>query len=225
MPFSFSLLGGQLRPVVLCATGISAAAVTSYFVFSRWRRILDRQWRSVDAPTETDAFDGMDDHRALFPGICVPVPEPSSREVDRTDKLFASTYKKWSSDGRKLVEVTLQHKAVYNGLQSEHWWVLTNEFYHVRSLQLPPQYFARARAVAFIKLIGTYIREAKVYLQTESSESSVQDVLLNTQVSVTFKGVSIDKEGRFRCHDSSDTQTLETPFVFPSTPRGPPPGF
>ncbi|KAL6461617.1 hypothetical protein MHYP_G00297610 [Metynnis hypsauchen] len=197
MPFSFSLLGGQLRPVVLCATGISAAAVTSYFVFSRWRRILDRQWRSVDAPTETDAFDGMDDHRALFPGICVPVPEPSSREVDRTDKLFASTYKKWSSDGRKLVEVTLQHKAVYNGLESEHWWVLTNEFYHVRSLQLPPQYFARARAVAFIKLIGTYIREAKVYLQTESSESSVQDVLLNTQVSVTFKAHQEDPHQGF----------------------------
>ncbi|KAL7860062.1 hypothetical protein SRHO_G00152090 [Serrasalmus rhombeus] len=73
----------------------------------------------------------------------------------------------------------------------------------------PSEYFARARAVACIKLIGTNINEAKIYLQTESS---VQDVLL---------GVSIYMEGCFRCHDSCDAQTLETP----STPGGPPPGF
>ncbi|KAL7860655.1 hypothetical protein AOLI_G00170040 [Acnodon oligacanthus] len=27
-----------------------------------------------------------------------------------------------------LVEVKLQHKSLYNGLESEHWWVLSNSF-------------------------------------------------------------------------------------------------
>ncbi|KAL6482871.1 hypothetical protein MHYP_G00077430 [Metynnis hypsauchen] len=126
----------------------------------------------------------------------------------------------------KLVEVKLQHKAVYSGLESEHWWVLTNDFYHVRSQQLPPLYFARAIAVAYIKNIGRDISEAKVYLRTETTESSVQDDLLQTTMCRTFKEVSVDKDGRFRCHDSSDAQTLETPAPFAfSSPRRPPPGF
>ncbi|KAL6456583.1 hypothetical protein MHYP_G00351270, partial [Metynnis hypsauchen] len=147
-------------------------------------------------------------------------------EVDRANKSFASTYTKWTSDDKKLVEVKLQHKAVYSGLESEHWWVLTNDFYHVRSQQLPPLYFARAIAVAYIKNIGRDISEAKIYLRTETTESSVQDDLLQTTMCRTFKEVSVDKDGRFRCHDSSDAQTLETPApsVF-SSPRRPPPGF
>ena len=31
----------------------------------------------------------------------------------------------------QLVEVKLQHKALYNGLESEHWWVLSNRCYSV----------------------------------------------------------------------------------------------
>ncbi|KAL6482733.1 hypothetical protein MHYP_G00076050 [Metynnis hypsauchen] len=137
----------------------------------------------------------MEDHRALFPGSSVPIPE----EVSVKDWPFPYG----PLPGIQLVEETLQHKA--------------GDFH----LSI----FACARAVACIKLIGTNISEAKIYLQAEASESSVQDVLLNTEVFVTFKGVSIDMEGRFRCHDSCDAQTLETPLMFPSTPRGPPPGF
>ncbi|KAL7860684.1 hypothetical protein AOLI_G00170330 [Acnodon oligacanthus] len=48
--------------------------------------------------------------------------------LDRTDKNFACTYENWCSDGLKLVEVKLQHKSLYNGLESEHWWVLSNSF-------------------------------------------------------------------------------------------------
>ncbi|KAL6482884.1 hypothetical protein MHYP_G00077560 [Metynnis hypsauchen] len=244
MMSSSSLLGGQLRSVVLCATGISAAAITSYFVFYRWRRILDQQ-RRIEFATQTEAFDGTEDREwDIFPSV--PIPEnleelpfvpPSScgplarlwqycREVDRANKSFASTYTKWTSDDRKLVEVKLQHKAVYSGLESEHWWVLTNDFYHVRSQQLPPLYFARAIAVAYIKNIGRDISEAKIYLRTEATESSVQDDLLQTTMCRTFKEVSVDKDGRFRCHDSSDAQTLETPAPSAfSSPRRPPPGF
>ncbi|KAL6474800.1 hypothetical protein MHYP_G00158400 [Metynnis hypsauchen] len=213
---SSSLLGGQLRSVVLCATGLSAAAITSYFVFYRWRRILDQQ-RRVEFATQTEAFSGTEDREwDIFPSV--PIPEnleelpfvpPSScgplariwqycREVDRANKSFASTYTKWTSDDRKLVEVKLQHKAVYSGLESEHWWVLTNDFYHVRSQQLPPLYFARAIAVAYIKNIGRGISEAKIYLRTETTESSVQDDLLQTTMCRTFKEVSVDQDGRFR---------------------------
>ncbi|KAI4877250.1 hypothetical protein NFI96_014303 [Prochilodus magdalenae] len=148
------------------------------------------------------------------------------KEVDSTNKTFASTYTKWSSNYRKVVEVTLQHKAIYDGLESEHWWVLKNNFYTVRSLQLPPLYFATVRAVAYIKYTGTCISEAKISLHAETSDSSVQDLLLSTTVSIMSKGVHIDADGHFQYYDSNDAQTLESPApVFSSGPRRPPPGF
>ncbi|KAI4904785.1 hypothetical protein NFI96_002041 [Prochilodus magdalenae] len=48
----------------------------------------------------------------------------------------------------QLVEVKLQHKALYNGLESEHWWVLSNSCYSVFGKELPPQYSGCAYAVA-----------------------------------------------------------------------------
>ncbi|XP_072542970.1 uncharacterized protein [Salminus brasiliensis] len=224
MPRPLPFLGVQLRPVVLWAAGVSA--VTAYFLFSRWRRVLDQQRTTVDAATRTDACDGMDHlEQEVLPSFCVLIPEQSRREVDRGNRTFSSTYSKWSSDYRKLVEVKLQHKAIYNGLESEHWWLLINDFYHVRSLELPPQHFATTRAVAYIRCTGPFIVEAKIYLRAETTESSVQDVFLKTMVAITSKGVSVDEDGRWRCHDSSDSQTLEAPFVMSGRPRGPPPGF
>ncbi|XP_072539122.1 uncharacterized protein [Salminus brasiliensis] len=216
MAFPPPFLGVQLRPVVLWAAGVSA--VTAYVLCSRWRRILDQQ--------RTEACDGMDRlEQEIFPSFCVLIPEPSCGEVDRANRTFASTYSKWSSDYRKLVEVKLQHKASYSGLESEHWWVLTNDFYLVRSLELPPQHFATTSAVACIRCIGSFISEAKFFLRTESTDSSVQEVFLKTMVAIMFQGASVDVDGRWRCHDSNDSQTLEAPFVMSSKPRGPPPGF
>ncbi|KAL6476712.1 hypothetical protein MHYP_G00152110 [Metynnis hypsauchen] len=251
MELPLSFLGYRLRPVVLCAAGISAAAVTSCFLFYRWR-VPDQQ-RRVDAATQTDdgdhrlfhtvsARDGVDQHR----DACSSVPENRQelpfipptlcgalariwefcQGLDRTDKNFACTYENWCSDGLKLVEVKLQHKSLYNGLESEHWWVLSNNFYNLSTLELPPQYFACASAVACIKRIGS-IREVKVYLRTESSQTSVQNIMLQTRVSRTNKCVFIDSDGHFWSHGSSHTHILETlaPSVCPTRPRGPPPGF
>ncbi|XP_017549057.2 uncharacterized protein LOC108425131 [Pygocentrus nattereri] len=252
MDFPRSFFGFRLRPVVLCAAGISAAAVMSSFLLYRWR-VPDQQRRG-DAATQTDdgdhrllhtagATDGVDHHQDagssvpqiwqevpfIPPTLCGPLAriQELRQELDRNDKFFAYTYENWCSDGLKLVEVKLQHKSLYNGLESEHWWVLNNNFYNVSTQELPPQYFACASAVACIKRIGASISEVKVYLRTESSHTSVQNVTLQTRVSRVNKCVFIDSDGHFWSHESSNTHILETPapFVCPARPRGPPPGF
>ncbi|XP_037400804.1 uncharacterized protein LOC119265150 [Pygocentrus nattereri] len=221
-------------------------------LIARLWRVPDQQ-RRVDAATQTDdgdhrllhtacARDGVYQHR----DVCSSIPENRQelpftpptlcgalariwfcQGLDRTDKNFAYTCENCCSDGLKLVEVKLQYKSLYNGLESEHWWVVSNTFYNLSTLELPPQYFACASAVACIKRIGASIREVKVYLRTESSQTSVQNIMLQTRVSRTKKCVFIDSDGHFWSHGSSQTHILETPApsVCPTRPRGPPPGF
>ncbi|KAL6484947.1 hypothetical protein MHYP_G00069920 [Metynnis hypsauchen] len=209
--FTISVLGRQLRPVVRCAAGISAAALTSCFLFYRWRRVQDELQREIT---------GQSWRQLPF------IPPVSSgplarswhcRDLDRENKVFVYTFSRWCSDYRKLVEVKLHYKAIYRRLESEHWWVLSNDFYHVHSLELPPHYFATVSTVACIK--------AKFYLRSESSKSSMQDVLLQTEMSRTFSIVTMDSSGCFQVHDSSHAQVVETPAPVFSRPRGPPPGF
>ncbi|KAL6455797.1 hypothetical protein MHYP_G00356480 [Metynnis hypsauchen] len=246
MEFPLSFFGYRLRPVVLCAAGISAAAVTSCCLFYRWR-VADQR-RRVDTATQADAgdhtvCDGVDQHRDIGssvpeiwqelpfvpPTLCGPLARiwEFCQGLDRTEKNFAYTYENWCSDGLKLVEVKLQHKSLYNRLESEHWWVLSNNFYNLSTQELPPQYFACASAVACIKRIGASIGEVKVYLRTESSHTSVQNITLQTRVSRRMKCVLFDSDGHFWSHESSHTHILETPApsVYPMRPRGPPPGF
>ncbi|KAI4887764.1 hypothetical protein NFI96_032839, partial [Prochilodus magdalenae] len=104
-----------------------------------------------------------------------------SQDLDQTDKSFACTYEHQFSNSQKLVEVKLQHKALCTGLESEHWWVLSNRCYSVFGNELPPQYSGCAYAVAYIKRFGTSIREAKAYLHTESAITSVQNITLPGQ--------------------------------------------
>ncbi|KAL6472599.1 hypothetical protein MHYP_G00187870 [Metynnis hypsauchen] len=248
------IFGAQLRPAVLCAAGISAAAVTSAFLFYRWRRIQDGQptTRDEHAATQTDGCDGTEEHKlTIFSSGCAPVPQEVSvlswqqavlipplscgalvrfeqpcQALHRANRMFAYTFSQPRFDSTKLVELKLQHKTICEGLESEHWWVLSNEFYHLFP-ELPPQYFATVAAVACIKRIGTSISEASVYLRTESVETSLQNVTLQTKVSKTLKMVSIGSDGCCRSHQSSNTRILETPapFTVSSKPRGPPPGF
>ncbi|XP_066526330.1 uncharacterized protein [Hoplias malabaricus] len=251
MDLNITVLGRHLRPVVLCAAGLSAAAATSYLLFSGYRRIVGHQ-RETRAVIRPHALDGSEYQELnISAPVCVSIPKEVSmqncqtlpfslpgisgplarikqrcQDLDRANRIFAFTYSRWCSDYRKLVEVKLEHQAIYRGLETEHWWVLSNKFYLVDALELPPRYFAHVRAVACIKRTGTCISEAKIYLRSESSDSSVQNTLLQTNVSITFKGVSIDEDGRFRAHESNDAQTLETPALSMfSRPRGPPPGF
>ncbi|KAL6479273.1 hypothetical protein MHYP_G00127060 [Metynnis hypsauchen] len=246
------IFGAQLRPAVLCAAGISAAAVTSAFLFYRWR-IQDGQRTTrddEDAATQTDGCDGTEEHKLAIssPG-CAPMPQevfswqqavlipPLScgalvrfkqhcQALDRANRMFAYTFSQPRFDSTKLVELKLQHRTVCEGLESEHWWVLSNDFYHLFP-ELPPQHFATVAAVACIKRFGTSISEASCYLRTESVETSLQNVTLQTKVWKTLKMVSIGSDGCFRTHQSSNTRILETPspFLVSSKPRGPPPGF
>ncbi|KAI4887771.1 hypothetical protein NFI96_024156 [Prochilodus magdalenae] len=155
-----------------------------------------------------------------------PVDE-CSQDLDQTDKSFACTYEHQFSNSQKLVEVKLQHKALCTGLESEHWWVLSNRCYSVFGNELPPQYSGCAYAVAYIKRFGTSIREAKAYLHTESAITSVQNITLQTKVCKTNKCVFIGSDGHSWSHESSDTHILETaaPCVYPTRRPGPPPGF
>ncbi|KAL6476742.1 hypothetical protein MHYP_G00152410 [Metynnis hypsauchen] len=166
---------------------------------SSTQSLLATEWISIGTPAHPSQRTGRSCH--LFHQLCVEHWREFGKELavahivlmkefcqglDRTDKNFAYTYENWCSDGLKLVEVKLQHKSLYNGLESEHWWVLSNNFYNLSTLELPPQYFACASAVACIKRIGS-IREVKVYLRTESSQTSVQNIMLQTRVSRTNK--------------------------------------
>ncbi|KAL6479341.1 hypothetical protein MHYP_G00127740 [Metynnis hypsauchen] len=253
MKLSVFISGAQLRPAVLCAAGISAAAVTSAFLFYRWR-IQDgqRTTRDEEAATRTDGCDGTVERKLPIssPG-CAPMPQEVSvlswqqavllpplscgalvrfeqhcQALDRANRMFAYTFSQPRFDSTKLVELKLQHRTVCEGLESEHWWVLSNEFYHLFP-ELPPQHFASVAAVACIKRFGASISEASSYLRTESVETSLQNVTLQTKVSKTLRMVSICSDGCFRTHQSSNTRILETPspFLVSSKPRGPPPGF
>ncbi|KAI4887773.1 hypothetical protein NFI96_024158, partial [Prochilodus magdalenae] len=101
------------------------------------------------------------------------------------------------------VEVKLQHKALCTGLESEHWWVLSNRCYSVFGNELPPQYSGCAYAVAYIKRFGTSIREAKAYLHTESAITSVQNITL----SIGFSGT----QGCFKVTDPP-TDLVQSPL-------------
>ncbi|KAI4887774.1 hypothetical protein NFI96_024159, partial [Prochilodus magdalenae] len=94
----------------------------------------------------------------------------------------------------QLVEVKLQHKALCTGLESEHWWVLSNRCYSVFGNELPPQYSGCAYAVAYIKRFGTSIREAKAYLHTESAITSVQNITLDELSTTAGLDSSMDEE-------------------------------
>ncbi|KAI4887765.1 hypothetical protein NFI96_032840, partial [Prochilodus magdalenae] len=129
-----------------------------------------------------------------------------SQDLDQTDKSFAWTYENQFSNSQKLVEVKLQHKALYNGLESEHWWVLSDRCYSM----FGKEYSGCAYAVASIKRFGTSIREAKVYLHTESAITSVQNITLQTKVCKTNKWVFIDSDGHFWSHESSNTHSVDS---------------
>ncbi|KAI4904788.1 hypothetical protein NFI96_016106 [Prochilodus magdalenae] len=117
-----------------------------------------------------------------------------SQDLDQTDKSFACTYEHQFSNSQKLVEVKLQHKALCTGLESEHWWVLSNRCYSVFGNELPPQYSGCAYAVAYIKRFGTSIREAKAYLHTESAITSVQNITLDELSTTAGLDSSMDEE-------------------------------
>ncbi|KAL7865918.1 hypothetical protein SRHO_G00111650 [Serrasalmus rhombeus] len=217
----------------------------------RWRRILDGQRTTTaeDAATQTDACDGTEEHkRVIFPSGSAPTPQEVSvlswqqvvsiqplscgalvriehcHALHRANRRFAHTFSQQRFDSTKLVELKLQHNTLCEGLESEHWWVLSKGFYHFFP-KLPPQHFATVAAVACIKHFGTSISEASIYLRTESVETSLQNVTLQTKVSKTLKMVSIDSDGCFRTHQSSNTRILEmpAPFMVSSKPKGPPP--
>ncbi|XP_037395468.1 uncharacterized protein LOC119263634 isoform X1 [Pygocentrus nattereri] len=208
--------------------------------------------RTEDAATQTDAWNGTDEQKQdICPSGCAPMPQEVSvlswqqvvlipplscgllarivqhcRALHRANRMFAYTFTQPLFDSTKLVELKLQHKTIFEGLESERWWVLSNEFYHLFP-ELPPQHFASVTAVACIKHFGTLISEASIYLRTESVETSLQNVTLQTKVLKTLKLISIGSDGCFRSHQSSNTRILETPapFMVSSKPRGPPPGF
>ncbi|XP_066524940.1 uncharacterized protein [Hoplias malabaricus] len=149
--------------------------------------------------------------------------------VLRVHRMQATTISRSFSNGEKQVEVTMQHKSVYRGLESEHWWVLTNDFYHLfpEDSQLPPMHFATVKAVAYIKCVGRQISVLTANLSTESTITSVtRSQFLQTKVSKTYRGVTTE-DGCFRSSESSSTHILETPVVPQLAPRplGPPPGF
>ncbi|KAL7851272.1 hypothetical protein AOLI_G00216280 [Acnodon oligacanthus] len=210
-----------------------------YFTELRWRRILDGQRTTTaeDAATQTVACDGAEE-QAFFPSGCAPMPqevsvlswqqvvsilplsggalariEQRSRALHRANRRFAYTFSQQRFDSTKLVELKLQHKTICEGLESEHWWVLSNEFFHLFP-ELPPQHFATVAAVACIKRFGTSISEVSIYLRTESVETSLQNITLQTKVWKTLKMVSIDSDGCCRTHQSSSTRILETPAPF-----------
>ncbi|KAL6479135.1 hypothetical protein MHYP_G00125680 [Metynnis hypsauchen] len=49
--------------------------------------------------------------------------------LHKANRIFAYTFSQLRFDSAKLVE--LQPKTICEGLESEHWWVLSNEFYHL----------------------------------------------------------------------------------------------
>ncbi|XP_076831694.1 uncharacterized protein LOC143477083 [Brachyhypopomus gauderio] len=233
MMFPLPFLGIGLRPVVLCATGVSAAAVSSFLVYRWWVR--DRQRTQVEAGTHADPCHGHDGETFPMDEDIFEMPHSPIREsrrhahqaLHRAHRVYAFTFSQTFSSATKVVEVTLQHKSAYKGQESEHWWVLNNAFYNIDA-ELTLHYCGNAKAVAWIKRKETSITEATIYLCTQSTTSSVQNIFLQKEVSVTYKGVSIDSDGLFRLHESNHTQTLETPdpAVFstsPDPPRGPPP--
>ncbi|XP_076879086.1 uncharacterized protein LOC143527673 isoform X2 [Brachyhypopomus gauderio] len=150
----------------------------------------------------------------IFETLHTPIRElrliQTHQGLHRAHRMFAFTFSKMISSATQVVEVKLQHKSIYCGLESEHWWVLNNEFYWIDA-ELTLHHFASASAVACIKRRGTSITEANIYLRTCSTTTSVQNIFLQTQVSTWFKGVSIGSDDIFRSSESSHTQTLETP--------------
>ncbi|XP_066503362.1 uncharacterized protein [Hoplias malabaricus] len=242
MDFPFFPRGLSLRPV-LYFTGFTTAAVTAC-VF------LQRRLKSKRS-AETDHLEELQELAVNFPVadnsyedlIAPDAQGPSSRlwiiprltlkkscgYVLRVHRMQATTISQSFSNGEKQVEVTMQHKSVYRGLESEHWWVLTNDFYHLfpEDSQLPPMYFATVKAVAYIKCAGHQISVLTANLSTESNITSVTcSQFLQTKVSKTYRGVTIE-DGCFRSSESSSTHILETPVVpqLASRPLGPPPGF
>ncbi|XP_076841207.1 uncharacterized protein LOC143485601 [Brachyhypopomus gauderio] len=205
------------------------------------RRVRDQQ-TEVEAAAHTDTCDGHDREpfaldEGIFETLHTPIRElrliQTRQGLDRAHRMFAFTFSRMGSSATQVVEVKLQHKSIYSGLESEHWWVLNNDFYWIGA-ELTLHHFASASAVACIKLRGSSITDATIYLRTCSTTTSVQNIFLQTVVSTWFKGVSIGSDDIFRSSESSHTQTLETPnpAVFsssPSPPRAPPqrppPGF
>ncbi|XP_035392273.1 uncharacterized protein LOC118242961 isoform X2 [Electrophorus electricus] len=179
MKFLLPVLGIRLRPAVLCAAGISAVAVT--FLVYRWR-VRDRQQAVEEAATHTEPSDQLEDREPFpldqdtFETTCTLILKPL-QALHNANRMFAYTFSQMFSADTKMVEVKLQHKSIYSGLESEHWWVLSNAFYHVCA-ELTLQNFANVNAVACIKRRGTGITEATFYLCAESTESSVQNIFL-----------------------------------------------
>ncbi|XP_066504165.1 uncharacterized protein [Hoplias malabaricus] len=184
--------------------------------------VADKSYEDLPAP---DA-QGPSSRLWIIPRLTL---KESCGYVQRVHRMQATTITQSFSNGEKQVEVTMQHKSVYRGLESEHWWVLTNDFYHLfpEDSQLPPMFFATVKAVTYIKCVGHQISVLTANLSTESSITSVtHSQFLQTKVSKTYRGVAIE-DGCFRSSESSSTHILETPVVpqLPSRPLGPPPGF
>ncbi|XP_066504166.1 uncharacterized protein [Hoplias malabaricus] len=233
--------GLSLRPV-LYFTGFTTAAVTACaFLHRRLKSkrsaevvLEELQELDVTLPVADKSYEDLPAPDAQGPSSRLwIIPRLTLKEscgyVQRVHRMQATTITQSFSNGEKQVEVTMQHKSVYRGLESEHWWVLTNDFYHLfpEDSQLPPMFFATVKAVTYIKCVGHQISVLTANLSTESSITSVtHSQFLQTKVSKTYRGVAIE-DGCFRSSESSSTHILETPVVpqLPSRPLGPPPGF
>ncbi|KAL7842400.1 hypothetical protein SRHO_G00240890 [Serrasalmus rhombeus] len=141
----------------------------------------------------------MEEHKqAFFPSGGAPTPQevsvPSWQQVvsilplsggalvrfeqlchalHRANRRFAHTFSQQHFDSTKLVELKLQHKTICEGLESEHWWVLSNEFFHLFP-ELPPHHFATVAAVACIKMqVSVYSDEPlEVYISDRDCGAS-----------------------------------------------------
>ncbi|KAK1784401.1 hypothetical protein P4O66_013946, partial [Electrophorus voltai] len=145
-------------------------------------RVRDRQQAVEEAATHTEPSDQLEDREPFpldqdkFDATCTLILKPL-QALHNANRMFTYTLSQMFSADTKMVEVKLQHKSIYSGLESEHWWVLSNAFYHVCA-ELTLQNFASVNAVACIKRRGTGITGATFYLCAESTESSVQNIFL-----------------------------------------------
>ncbi|XP_072551943.1 uncharacterized protein [Salminus brasiliensis] len=223
----------RLRPVIY----ITGATTAACFLLRRWTRTERR--RTGDAPAHTAHFEALQElaspprPREVFllseELWCGPL-FTYRKDVQRASQTYALTFTQQFSNGEKQVEVTLQQKSVYSGLESVHWWVLTNQCFNLFPVetQLPPQHFGTVKVVAFIKRVGHQVCVVEVQITTESSITSLlRTQTLQTKASSTFKGVVIGEGGCFRSSESSNTNFLETQMIPqpPARPLGPPPGF
>ncbi|XP_066525795.1 uncharacterized protein [Hoplias malabaricus] len=220
MDFPLFPRGLSLRPV-LYFTGFTTAAVAGC-------AFLHRRHKSKRSAAVVLKADHLEDLQEL--AVTLPVADQSYEDLIAPDAQGPSS-RLWIIPRLTLkqVEVTMQHKSVYRGLESEHWWVLTNDFYHLfpEDSQLPPMHFATVKAVAYIKCVGRQISVLTANLSTESTITSVtRSQFLQMKVSKTYRGVTTE-DGCFRSSESSSTHILETPVVPQLAPRplGPPPGF